>query len=82
MAAVLVVAVLTVGLAVLLGALLPGAGLIASVLVVVLGLGVIVWLVVAGSSGRSTSEIVQETERQELLGPGGPDDPNRNPKAA
>jgi hypothetical protein len=79
MAAVLVIAALTVGLAILLGALLPGAGLFVAIVVVVLGLGLIAWLLLAGTSGRSTADLIRDSggKGPELFGPGGPDDPNR-----
>jgi hypothetical protein len=45
------VAVLTVGLAVLMGVLLPGAGVIATLLVLALSVGMIAGLVLAAASG-------------------------------
>jgi hypothetical protein len=77
MAAVIVIAVLTIGLAVVLAALLPGAGLIGAIVVVMLGIGLIVWLILAGASDRAPSDIVHKTGEPELLGPGGPDAPDR-----
>jgi hypothetical protein len=80
MAAIVIIAVLTVGLAILLGALLPGAGLFLAITVVLLGLGLLAWLLFVGASGRSTTDLVRDTEGRgpELLQPGGPDDPNRH----
>ena len=77
MAAVLLIGLGTLGLALLLGLLLPGAGFIAAVVVVVLGVAVIAWLVVAGAARQTPSELASEAEDVELLGPGGPDDPSR-----
>jgi hypothetical protein len=91
MAAIVIIAVLTVGLAILLGALLPGAGLLLAIAVVLLGLGLLAWLVFVGASGRSTTDLIRDSESRgpELLGPGGQDDPkpdrttpNRNRHAA
>jgi hypothetical protein len=76
-APVVLIAVVSLGLAVLLTALLPGAGLVAAVLVIALGIGVIVWLLAAGGARRTPGEAIQQTETPEHLGPGGPDDPNR-----
>lgn len=73
----MLIAVVALGLAILLAALLPGAGLVAAVLVIVLGIGVIVWLLAAGGARQTPSEAIQQTETPEHLGPGGPDDPNR-----
>ena len=78
MAAVILIAVLTIGLAVVLAALLPGAGLIGAILVVMLGIGLIAWLILARASDQAPSDIPRKTTNEpELLGPGGPDDPNR-----
>ena len=77
MAAVVVIAVVTLGLAVLLAALLPGAGLVAAVVVVAAGIGVIVWLLAAGGARQAPSDAIRQTETPEHLGPGGPDDPSR-----
>jgi hypothetical protein len=77
-AAVVLIGVVSVGLALLLAALLPGAGLVAAVLVIAGGIGVIIWLVAAGGAGRTPSDAIRRTEPPpEHLGPGGPDDPNR-----
>ena len=78
MAAVILIAVLTIGLAVVLAALLPGAGFIGAIVVVMLGIGLIVWLILARASDQAPSDIPRNTKNEpELLGPGGPDDPNR-----
>ena len=75
--AVALVVVGTVALAVLLAALLPGAGFIGAIVVAVIGLAVVIWLVSAGGARRAPSDVVRSTENHELLGPGGPDDPGR-----
>jgi hypothetical protein len=77
MSAVALVVVATVAAAVLLAVLLPGAGFIGAIVVVVLGLAAVAWLVSAGASRRAPSELAGRTDDPELLGPGGPDDPGR-----
>jgi hypothetical protein len=77
MGAVVLIAFVAIGIAVLLAVLLPGAGLVGSVLVIAGGIAVIVWLLASGGSGKRPSEAIEETESPELLGPGGPDDPGR-----
>jgi hypothetical protein len=77
-AAVVLIGLFSVGLAVLLAALLPGAGLIGAILVLVLGGAVIAWLLLAGATRQAPSDVARRTEKAEkpeLLGPGGPDDP-------
>jgi hypothetical protein len=74
---VVLVIVATLVLAVLLAALLPGLGLVAAIAVVVIGIASVIWLVAAARSGEAPSELATQTEEQELLGPGGPDDPRR-----
>jgi hypothetical protein len=73
--AVALVIVATVALAVVLAVLLPGAGLVGAIVVVLVGLGVVAWLVLAGASRTAPSDAARRTEDAELLGPGGPDDP-------
>jgi len=75
--AVALVVVGTVALAVLLAALLPGAGLIGAAVVVVIGLAAVIWLLSAAAVKAAPSDIARGAEGQELLGPGGPDDPRR-----
>ena len=75
--AVALVIVATVVLAVALAALLPGAGFIGAIVVVVIGLAAVVWLVSAGAARQAPGDIARNTDDQELLGPGGPDDPRR-----
>ena len=74
--AVALIIVGTIALAVLLATLLPGAGFIGAI-VVVLGLAAVVWLVSAGATKQAPSDIARGTEDHEFLGPGGPDDPGR-----
>jgi hypothetical protein len=61
-ATVLFVAVLTVGLAVLMGALLPGIGLIATLLVLALSARMIAGLVLAAASGRAPSKFLRRAD--------------------
>jgi hypothetical protein len=77
MSAVALVVVGTVALAVLLAVLLPGAGFIGAIVVAVIGLAVVIWLVSAGAARQAPSDVARSTEKPELLGPGGPDDPDR-----
>jgi hypothetical protein len=75
MAAILLLAVATIVLALFLGLLVPGAGLALGGVVIVLGIGAIVWLAMAGGARQMPSDLASETQDVELLGPGGPDDP-------
>ena len=77
MSAVAIIIVGTIALAVLLAALLPGAGFIGAIVVVVIGLAAVVWLLAAGASKQAPSDVARNTEEREFLGPGGPDDPGR-----
>lgn len=77
MSAVALIIVGTIALAVLLATLLPGAGFIGAFVVVVIGLAAVVWLLSAGASKQAPGDVARNTEDQELLGPGGPDDPRR-----
>ena len=77
MAAVVLIGVISLAIAILLAVLLPGVGLIGSAVVAALGIGVIGWMVLAGGTGRTPSDLAHETDTPELLGPGGPDDPGR-----
>ena len=60
--AVLFVAVLTAGLAVLMGALLPAVGLIATLLALALSVGMIAGLVLAAASGRAPSKFLRRAD--------------------
>jgi|Tabmets5t2r1_1033131.scaffolds.fasta_scaffold08052_2 hypothetical protein len=77
MAAVVLIALGTLVAAVLLAALLPGAGFIVAGVVVLLGIGAIVWLILAATAKQAPSDLAAGTKDAELLGPGGPDDPRR-----
>jgi hypothetical protein len=74
-AAVVLIALVTFGFAVLLVVLLPGAGLVGSFLVLAGGIAVIAWLFASGAAGKRPSEAIEQTESPRHLGPGGPDDP-------
>lgn len=77
MSAVALIVVATIALAIILAAFLPGAGFIAAIVVAVIGLAAVVWLISAGATRQAPSDFARNTEGQELLGPGGPDDPRR-----
>ena len=77
MAGVVLVAIGTLVVAVFLAALLPGAGFIMAAVVVLLGIGAIVWLVMAAADKQAPSDVTSGTKDVELLGPGGPDDPHQ-----
>ena len=72
---VAVVIIGTILLALALAALLPGIGFIASIIVVLIGISVVAWLLVAARSGQRPSEVASQGPAHEFLGPGGPDDP-------
>jgi len=52
-----------------------GAGLLA-LLVIPLGLAAAAWFVLAARTGTGPRELASRESSQELLGPGGPDDPS------
>jgi hypothetical protein len=54
-----------------------GFGPIVFVLVGLAVLFAIGWFFVAGAARRTPREAVQRAEKEEFLGPGGPDDPTR-----
>lgn len=68
----LVVAAILFGIAAAIGG--PLLGLLVLVPVVIGGGA---WIVLAGRSGATPATVVREAEGPELLGPGGPDDPDR-----
>ena len=78
MSAIALIIVGTVVLAVALAVLLPGAGLVAAIAVVALGIAAVAWLVTAGAARQAPSDVARKAEDREFLGPGGPDDPNRS----
>jgi hypothetical protein len=75
MFAIVLTILVSLGLAVLLAALLPGAGLVGAALLIAAGIGLVAWLVASGASGRAAGGAARDAEKPELLGPGGPDDP-------
>ncbi len=54
-----------------------GGPIVGAILAAVLIVGVIVWLVALSGSGKTAGQVAREAPDHELLGPGGPDDPNR-----
>jgi hypothetical protein len=48
-----------------------------AILPIVLAVGVLIWFFAAGASGRTPAQAVRRRQRPELLGPGGPDDPDQ-----
>jgi hypothetical protein len=49
-----------------------------AVIPLLLAVGIVVWGAMTLSSGRSPTGPIRTARRAELLGPGGPDDPDRN----
>jgi hypothetical protein len=45
----------------------------------VVAVGVVIWLLTAISRGQTPARAARRTRRPELLGPGGPDDPDSGP---
>jgi hypothetical protein len=43
----------------------------------VLAVGIVIWLLVALARGQTPGRIARRADTPELLGPGGPDDPDR-----
>jgi hypothetical protein len=54
-----------------------GVGWLA-VIPLLIAVGVVIWGGMMVASGRTPADSVRESPRAELLGPGGPDDPDRN----
>ncbi len=54
-----------------------GGPLVALVLAVVVVVAGGAWLVTAGKARETPGDVARQTETPELLGPGGPDDPDR-----
>lgn len=63
--------------AVLLGLAFAIGGVVLPILLVLAGLVVIGWILLAGVARRTPSEVAERAHEEELLGPGGPDDPRR-----
>ncbi|HEY7198336.1 MAG TPA: hypothetical protein VH306_14250 [Gaiellaceae bacterium] len=74
MTAIIIVLVVAAIVAAILAAI--GAGVLVLVIIPI-AIFVIGWFVLVGLSRTRTTEIVRNEPQQELLGPGGPDDPNR-----
>ena len=72
MIALLIAAVLV---AVLLGLAFAIGGVVLPILLVLAGLVVVGWVLLAGVARRTPSDIAEGAHEQDLLGPGGPDDP-------
>jgi hypothetical protein len=64
-------------MAVLIGTAVALARVVLPVLLVLAGLVAVGWFALAGASRKTPSEVAGRANDQELLGPGGPDDPNR-----
>ena len=45
----------------------------------VIAVGVAIWLIAALARGQTPARAARRTQRPKLLGPGGPDDPDRQP---
>ena len=73
MSAAVVVVLLTATVAGLVFA--AGAGLFA-LIVIPIGIGVAIWLALAGGTGRTAADVAREVNGPELMGPGGADDPD------
>lgn len=73
MTAILIVGIVVaavIGLSIAFGGPILGA-ILAGIVIV----GAIVWFFALGSSRTTAGEVARETNEQEFLGPGGPDDP-------
>ena len=53
-----------------------GGPLLGAILAGVILIGGTIWFLALGGSGTTAGEVARETDEQEFLGPGGPDDPN------
>jgi uncharacterized membrane protein YdjX (TVP38/TMEM64 family) len=69
---IVVAAAVVIGFGTLLGGPLVG-GIIGAIAII----AALVWVFLLAGSRTSGGEVVRETHKQEFLGPGGPDDPNR-----
>lgn len=63
--------------AVLVGTAFAVGGVVLPILLVLAGLAILGWFALAGVSRRAPSDVADRAHEQELLGPGGPDDPRR-----
>jgi hypothetical protein len=67
--AIVLTAVITIALAVALTTLLPGAGFVGAIVLVVAGIAMIVWLLGAAGSRRVPSELARDTKEREFFRP-------------
>ena len=58
-------------------AFMLGGPLVALILAVIAVVAAVVWLVGLGTSRQTPGDVARRADENELLGPGGPDDPNR-----
>jgi hypothetical protein len=65
--------------AILVGTGVALGGAVMFVLLAIAGIAVIVWFVGLLFSRRTVADVVREQPKADLLGPGGPDDPDRSP---
>jgi hypothetical protein len=72
-AIVIIVVIAAIGVSV---AAALGAGPLALILIPIV-LAIAAWVVLLAAARMRPAEIARKTPRQELLGPGGPDDPER-----
>jgi hypothetical protein len=77
MAALPLIAI-AVAFAILAGLLLGlGLSFAGGIIAVLLFIGAAIWLVLGASARKTPAEASREVHRPRLLGPGGPDDPDR-----
>jgi len=72
---VLAAIVAFVFIAVLIGTAFALGGVVLPILLVMAGLVVIGWFLLAGVGRKTPSEVTRRADEHEFLGPGGPDDP-------
>jgi hypothetical protein len=66
-----------VAIAVLVGLGFAIGGPALAILLALAGVVALGWLIAVGLSRKSAADVAQRADRQEFLGPGGPDDPGR-----
>ena len=69
--------VVLVAAAVLAGIIAFAGGGFFALIVIPIGIAVAVWLALSGASSRSTADIARDVDSPSMMGPGGPDDPER-----
>jgi hypothetical protein len=74
---VIVLLIAIVVVAVLMGLAFAIGGVVLPILLVLAGLVVVGWVLLAGVARRTPSDVAESAHEQEFLGPGGPDDPRR-----